>query len=492
MAGRQVLFVSSVQKELAKERAAIRDYVHGNSLLSMFFEVFLFEDLPAADRKPDEMYLNEVDRCSVYVGIFGNQYGVENKQGISPTEREFDLATDKCKYRIVFVKGSDDSARHAKINNLIGKAGSQVVRRRFTDTSDLTTQLYDALIKYLNDTGKLMNLPFDESECPGALLTDISAEMISWFLPKAREERKFSLNPGTPKESVLEHLHLLSGALPTYSAILLFGEDPQKFLPQAKVKCLHFHGMDIEKPVPSYQTYTGTVFEQADRAVDFVMSALNRRVAPRDKGPISDTGYEIPKPAVSEAIINAVAHRDYTSNASVQVMVFADRVEVWNPGCLPPDLTPERLREEHPSLPKNPRIADPLYLVHYIEEAGTGTLDMIGFCRKAELPEPDFEQRGTQFVVTLWRDWLTDDIMRELGITDRQKTAIRVVKDSGRVSSTDYSNLAHISRQTAFRDLNDLVCKGILEKKGVTGVGTYYTLCKGLRKVTYDSKNGET
>jgi len=63
----------------------------------------------------------------------------------------------------------------------------------------------------------------------------------------------------------------------------------------------------------------------------------------------------------TEAIVNAVAHKDYTSNASVQVMLFADRLEVWNPGELPPSLTPERLREPHPSIPHNPLIAEPLY-----------------------------------------------------------------------------------------------------------------------------------
>jgi len=475
------IFVSGVQKELKEERAAIRDYVHGNSLLCLFFDVFLFEDHPATDHKPGDMYLNEVDRCSVYVGILGNQYGVENEQGFSPTEREFDLATEKSKYRIIFVKGTDDTTRHSKIRNLIKKAGSQVIRRRFMDTSDLMTQLYDALVKYLSDTGKLRHLPFDESDCPGASLNDISIEKIAWFLPKARKERKFPLREGSSKESVLEHLNLLSGIQPTNSAILLFGENPQKFLPNAKIKCLHFHGATIEKPVPSYQTYTGTVFEQADHAVDFVLSKLNRRVPPRDKGPVSDTDYEIPKPAINEAVINALAHRDYTSNASVQVMIFVDRIEIWNPGCLPPDLTPERLREEHPSLPKNPRIADPLYLVHYIEEAGTGTLDMIDFCRKADLPEPDFEQRGSQFVVTLWRDWLTDEVLADLEINDRQKQAIRFVKEKSRINNSEYRELVKISMRNASRDLTGLVEKEIFEKKGIHGKGVHYVLGKRAR-----------
>ena len=80
----------------------------------------------------------------------------------------------------------------------------------------------------------------------------------------------------------------------------------------------------------------------------------------------------MPKEAVSEAVVNAVAHHDYVSNAGVQVMLFVDRLEVWNPGELPPALTPERLRKPHASIPRNPLIAEPLYLAHYIEKAGTG------------------------------------------------------------------------------------------------------------------------
>jgi ATP-dependent DNA helicase RecG len=112
---------------------------------------------------------------------------------------------------------------------------------------------------------------------------------------------------------------------------------------------------------------------------------------------------------------------------------------------------------------------------------------MITLSRKAGIPDPDFEQQGEEFVVTIWRTWLTDAVMKDLGIDERQKIAIRIAKEKGRVTSTEYSTLAGISRQTAFRDLSDLVNKGVLDKQGVTGPGTYYTLRKGLRKVTHDS-----
>jgi ATP-dependent DNA helicase RecG len=100
--------------------------------------------------------------------------------------------------------------------------------------------------------------------------------------------------------------------------------------------------------------------------------------------------YEIPPEVIREAIVNAVAHRDYTSNGSVQVMVFADRVEIWNPGSLPPSLSLAQLRQPHGSIPANPLLAEPLYLTQYIERLGTGTGDMIRRFREAGLSEPVF------------------------------------------------------------------------------------------------------
>ena len=106
------------------------------------------------------------------------------------------------------------------------------------------------------------------------------------------------------------------------------------------------------------------------------MSKLNRFVGTRKLGPEAPVEYDIPQEVVVEGIVNAVAHRDYTSNASVEVMLFSDRLEVWNPGTLPPSLTIESLRKPHSFQPGNPLIAEPLFLTKYIEKDATGTVDM--------------------------------------------------------------------------------------------------------------------
>ena len=355
-----------------------------------FFEVFLFEDLPASDRRPDEVYLEEVEGCEIYVGLFGTDYGFEDAYGISPTEREFDRATQLDRHRLVFLKSSDGAARHPKMRALVARAQAGLVRKRFATSAELISGLYAALVQYLEARQLLRFGPFDAAPCSGATLDDLNVDSMYRFIWVARRARGFPLPADTPPADLLMHLNLLNRGRLTNAAVLLFGRAPQRFLISSEVKCAHFHGTEVAKPIPSHQAYKGTVFELVDQAVDFVMSKIDRAVGTRAETVQAPVTYEIPKEVVTEAIVNAVAHRDYTDNSSVQVMLFRDRLEVMNSGRLPPTLTVEKLRVAHQSLPANPLIAESLYLLRYIEKMGTGTVDMIRRCAEAGLPEPEF------------------------------------------------------------------------------------------------------
>ena len=304
-------------------------------------EVFPFEDLPAQDRRVDHVYLDEVRRHDVYLGLFGNEYGFEDPEGVSPTEREYDEATHKGETRLIYVWGSD-------------------------------------------------------------------GKRIDWFLEKAGRERGFPLKASTTTQALLTHLSLIEDGAPTNAAVLLFGSNPQKFHRTAETKCVHCHGTEYRRPFASQQIYEGNLFEQVDQARDFVLSKLNRPVGTRDVDSTAPAGYELPPEAVGEAIVDAVAHRDYHSNGSVEIRLFSDRLEVWNPGMLPGQLTPASLETDHPSIPYNPLLTESLYLARYIEKAGSGTQAMIQGCREADLPDPQFEVRQGSIIVTLWRSWLTD------------------------------------------------------------------------------------
>lgn len=483
MSDKQRLFLSSVQNEFAAERQALKDFVHGDPLLNRFFEVFLFEDIPAAGRRADQVYLAEVDRCAVYIALLGKDYGYEDAEGISPTEREFERAMQQGKECLVYIAGQDDKARHPKVQAFIRKANELVTRRRFANTEELKAALDASLVEHLEKQGVIQNQPFEERPCPKATLDDIDAEALADFVRRARHERQFPLPEQTPVAELLTHLNLLDAGRPTNAAVLLFAASPQRFIPAAEVRCMHFHGTEIQRPVPFYRIYKGNLFEQVEQAADFVLSVTHRAVGTRAESIQAPVTYEIPPDVIREAIINAVAHRDYAaSGEAIQVSVFADRVEVWNPGTLLPPLTPADLRKAHRSVARNPRLCDALFQAHYIEKYGTGTLMMIDQCRRHGLPEPRFAQDGHEFMLTLWRNWLTPERLAGLGLNDRQRQALDLLRGQGRITNTEYQAAFDVAKRTAHRDLAELAEKGLVERVGSTGKGTYYVLAQGAAK----------
>jgi len=470
------VFISSVQKELAAERRAVKEFILHDPLLSRFIgDVFVFEDIPAGDRKPDDIYLSEVEQRDIYLAVLGNEYGWKNTDGKSPTELEFDHATKTHRERLVFVKGDDNNARDQDMAKLVRKAGSQVTRRRFTDIPGLIREVYASLVESLENRGALTTRPFDDSLCDGATLKDIDNEQVTSFVETAEAKGRLALKGSRAPKAVLQNFNLLRDGKPTNAAMLLFGKNPRRFFNNAQVHCFHFHGTEKQKPIASQQPYDGRLFEVIDQAVEFVLGKLDRSVGTRAMSTQAPVAFEIPRPVIAEAIVNAVAHRNYRNNGFVQVIVFADRVEVWNPGELPPGLTPELLRQPHGPIPRNPLIAEPLFRVKYVEKAGTGTTDMIADCLKAGLPEPDFRQSGPHFVTTLWRDWLTEEVIVGLGLNARQKAALVEIKRTVTLTNSDYQRATGASRPTAIRDLSDLVAKGVLVRRGATR-GAYYVL----------------
>jgi len=473
------IFISSVQKEFAQQRLDLKAFLLGDAVLRRFVsDVFLFEEIPARDQRADKVYLEELEQCDIYLGIFGNKYGFEDDDGISPTEREFDHASQLGKLRFIYVWGSSDEQRDAKMQSLIGRASRELVRRRIEDVSALTAEVYASLVDYLDGVGALRVPPFDTSACEQATLDHIYRKRIEWFLDTARRERGFPLKANTGTQALLTHLNLIDDDKPTNAAMLLFGDNPQRFHRTAETKCVHCHGTEYRRPFASMQVYGGDLFEQADQARDFVLAKINRAIGTRTSSITAPATYELPPGAVGEGIVNAIAHRDYNSNASVEVRLFADRLEIWNPGSLPGTLTLDGLRKDHPSVPYNPLIAESLYLARYIEHAGSGTQAMIELCQESGLPEPQFEQRAGFFVTIIWRDWLTVEVLAGYSLNDRQRKAIKYAKNTGRINNAQYRELTGVSDSTALRELRQLTMLGIFEKVGETGQSAFYTIVK--------------
>lgn len=464
---KQKIFISSVQDEFAGERKALYEYILSDPLLGIFFEPFLFELLPAIDQRADKIYLREVQLCDIYLGILGKEYGFENAAGVSPTELEFDAATKHYKTRLLFLSSDSNKDRHPKEVKFITKVQQVLVRKRFSHTDDLKSAVYAALVRYLEEKEIIRVGPFDATTNPQATLADISNGKLKKFVQLARSKRGFPLSEQASAKEVLTHLNLLNGNKICNAALLLFGKTPQRFFINSEVRCAYFQGTKAAKPIPSYKVFKGDVFELVDQAVEFVLSKLDYSVGTRAKSTSIPGKYEIPKEIISEALVNAVAHRDYTSNASVQVMLFKDRLEIWNPGSLPLGWTTDNLKRLHTSVPANPLLAEPMYLAGYIERLGTGTSDMVRIALENGLKEPEYLQEEI-FKTIIYRPGTDHDTDHDTDYdtdhdTDQVKKLILILnKEQPREDLMQMLDLKHIP---TFRDnyLNPALKEGYIE-----------------------------
>lgn len=279
---------------------------HTPRILNGYGAEYAFEDLPASEISAQKAYLTQAAACHIYLGIFGIQYGYEDADGVSPTEREYDTATAHFAHRLIYTLRTN-TERHPKEQAFISKVEQEVVRRGFSTYEELRTAVYNSLIDYLVKKEVIRRVPFDAAAHPTATYDDIDPERVRTFVNKAREKRKFSLTFADGIEQIFSGIHVLTddGRL-TNSALLLFAKDPQRFFRTSEVRCAQFYGTKVEKPIRNYQVFTGTLFEMIDKAVGFVMSRIDARVGTRNQSPDAPVEYELPESAVAEAIANAV------------------------------------------------------------------------------------------------------------------------------------------------------------------------------------------
>jgi ATP-dependent DNA helicase RecG len=200
------------------------------------------------------------------------------------------------------------------------------------------------------------------------------------------------------------------------------------------------------------------------------------------KAPISYEGinrvetYEYPKDAVREALLNAIAHKDYSSGVPIQISVYTDKIIIWNEGQLPENWTVKNLLEKHASRPYNPDIANALFRSGYIESWGRGTLKIIRECKQAGIPEPVFSYDSSDISVEFRKDIYNEKYLQSLNLIDRQVKAVLFTKEKGKLTNSDYQTLNDVSRETATRDLKELIDKQLIKPSGQKGAGAFYTL----------------
>lgn len=279
-----------------------------------------------------------------------------------------------------------------------------------------------------------------------------------------------------PIKEILRKLKLVKGEDLTNACVLLFGKSPQDFFIQTGVKCIRFNGRDTTADMLDFKDIEGDLFQQVKETENFIFRNISLR-AWLENGKIErQEKWEYPPKAIREALINAIVHRDYRSSGKVQVRIYDDRIEFWNPGRLPSGWTLETLKEEHTSEPFSPLIFKMFFWIGEVEEVGSGTNKIIGWCKEWGLPEPEFGISGTSIFVRIRKDILTEDYLKNLGLSERQIKAVMYVKKEGKITNKKYQLLCNVSKRTSTNDLDEIVQKKIFEKVGTRGKGTFYII----------------
>ena len=223
---------------------------------------------------------------------------------------------------------------------------------------------------------------------PGVGLSELDGRTLAEF--RRRGIASDRLPPEALNESdgdLIEMLHLREGEYLRRVAILLFHPDPARFFAGAFVKIGYFRR---ETDLAYQDVIEGNLFVQVDRTVDLLRTKYSRAEISYD-GIYRRETPPAPGEAVREAVLNAVAHRDYGNPAPIQIRVYDDRIALWNPGALPPDWTLDKLMGTHASAPRNPGIANTFFRAGMVEAWGRGIGDIVRACRTAGTVEPRWE-----------------------------------------------------------------------------------------------------
>lgn len=309
---------------------------------------------------------------------------------------------------------------------------------------------------------------------PNISVDDLKNETFEFFKKRAIVSKRIDESVLTEKNiNILENLRLTEKPYLKRAAILLFHPDPEKYFTGAYIKIGYFQ---TDTELIFQDEIKGNLFEQVEKTIEILFTKYIKAIISYEGIHRVET-YEYPKDAVREAILNALAHKDYSMGVPIQISVYDNKLMIWNYGQLPEDWTIENLMQKHSSIPYNPDIANAFFRAGLVESWGRGTIKIIEQCKEHGLPKPEFENSGKDFWVIFSKDIYNETSLKKLGINERQIKAVLYAKENNRISNKEYQSINNVSKRTATNDLTELVDKfKILNRIGTSGAGIYYKL----------------
>lgn len=448
------IFISSVRREFEHERKFIKQEIKNDYILNKFFEVFLYEELSALGASPREVYSDEAINSDIYIGLIGSDYGSILESGISPTELEYDLYNKTHNDALIYIK--DVEFREDKTEAFIKKVSNHSYTR-FNNRYDLMNAIKESLGDFI--AKNLRNYrAFDSEILLNSSCDDVDLDALDMFFNVLDYEpiEKIKDEKGLTKVlSTIRAGEYVDGEFRLNTAgALFFAKDISKFNLSHQVKMIRFFDDEGVKTFDKAEFNMSFLKLLEEAELFFNKTLVN---ISQVKGFKRETIQEYPYEAIREALVNALAHRDYTiTTAAITFYIYNDRIEIKSPGRLVYPLTVEDLGENEP-LHRNETICNIFSKTTYMEHVGTGIKRMKDAMRLNDLEEPEFiESEG--FFKVIFR--LNEN---ENGLNARQKQFLRM-NDVSEITIKEYMGMFSVVRNTATKDLNDLVDMKIVDK----------------------------
>lgn len=406
--------------------------------------------------------------------------GVDKKgniRGVEPSSRFLEDLTNRIVNKISIypqIETIDIDRKRVLIVNVARTSWLVSYEGRYYErVGNTTREMNPEKLQTLLLRGKSWDSITDDSS-----LAEINPVTVNHFIHLAVEKNRLTdVSLNEIPQVILEKLELITDGKLKNGALLLFGKNPQKHFINL---CVRIGRFKTETTIIDDKWVKGNLFEQFEETLNILKQHISVRY--EIKGVEREDIWDYPIPALREAVLNALIHRDYFNIANfITIKVYDDHIWFSNPGGLPEGITVEQLKRPHQSYLRNPLVAKVFYLAGYIEQYGSGTVRMVEWMKEAGLPEPEYKEELGGFSVYFYKDIYTEENLRKMGLNERQIKAVIYVKEKGRITNKEYQDLCEVKKRQTTDDLKELEDKGILERVGTTGKGTYYVL-KGRQR----------
>ena len=289
------------------------------------------------------------------------------------------------------------------------------------------------------------------------------------ILSKRMDEKDLNMT----NEQLLDSLGLIKDGKILRAGMMLFHQNPEKWINGSYIKIGYF---ESDSEISYMDEIHGSLISQADKVIDLIFTKYLKANITYEGVTRIET-YPFPKPAIREAVYNAIVHKNYATQIPIQISVYKDKLYISNDCILPSGWTVETLMGKHRSKPFNPNIANGFFRAGFIETWGRGIEKICEACRNYGTTLPEYTVYPEDIMIKF--EALNTDINTDINTdTDfKAEKLLEYLKENPKVTQKGLAEYFNVTKRTIERNMNILKKENLIERVGNNRSG-YWKILK--------------